>query len=232
MNAGEGVNFQFVDIAFGGLGTAEIEEGRVQEDIDPNEREDVVEKVSLIRRTGEAAVEGVGASSIERSMLGGEAGEGASVPGPPSISVQGTESDIDIEEAGSDAEVILMDDLHDEIADHMAAEDADEFDDDNEDNENEDSDAEDDDDGEITAEERQFMFQSASDRGRLRERVEGDTPCYSHTRQYRGHCNVKTVKDVNFFGLQDEVRTSESHCSCFLHHQATSSFPQTSMYPS
>jgi nuclear receptor interaction protein len=207
MNAGEGLNYKTVDTAFGGLGTTEIEEGRDQEDINPNEQEDVVESISLIRQPGEAAVRGFTTSSVESVLPGGEASEGASVSGAPIISRQGTESDIDIEDADSDAEVILMDDLHDEIADHMAAEDANTYDDGNEDTENEDSDADDDDDGDITAEERQFMFRSASDRGKLREMVERDTPCYSHTRQYRGHCNVKTVKDANFFGLHDEVRT-------------------------
>ena len=103
-----------------------------------------------------------------------------------------------------------MDDLHDEIADHMAAEDEDEDNEYDNANDDGDSDADDDDDGEITAEERQFMFQSASDRGKLREKVEKDVPCYSHTRKYTGHCNVKTVKDANFFGLQDEYVVSGS----------------------
>lgn len=40
--------------------------------------------------------------------------------------------------------------------------------------------------------------------------VESDVPCSSHTRVYRGHCNIKTVKDVNFFGLDDEYVTSGS----------------------
>lgn len=228
-NVGEGVNFQFVDIAFGGLGTAEMEEGRVQEDIDPNEQEDVVDKVSLIRRPTEASGEAMAASIVNRFMPGDEAGEVATVSGAPSISIHDAESDIDIEDAGSDAEVILMDDLHDEIADHMAAEDASAYEDDIEDNENEDSDAEDDDDGDITAEERHFMFQSASDRGKLREMVERDTHCYSHTRQYRGHCNVKTVKDANFFGLHDEVRTCQSHSFHSGHDQEARSSSCTSI---
>lgn len=37
-----------------------------------------------------------------------------------------------------------------------------------------------------------------------------DVGCSSHTRQYSGHCNVKTVKDANFFGLQDEYVVSGS----------------------
>lgn len=207
LNAGEGVNFQFVDIAFGGLGisSSNTEEGRVQEDINPEEEEDVVDTITLVKRGPEGRAE----AGIAASLAEGDNNEGASASGTPERSAQDAESDLDIEDAGSDAEVILMDDLHDEIAEHMAAEDEDEADVDNEASDN-DGDDEDEDDGDITAEERSFMFQSASDRGKLREKVEKNVPCYSHTRQYRGHCNVKTVKDANFFGMQDEYVVSGS----------------------
>ena len=165
MNAGEGINFQFVDTAFGGLGKSatQFEDDRLQEDIDPE-----------------------------------------------------SDGSIDLEDAGSDAELILVDDLHNEIADQMAEHnqrnpdiDHDNEVDEDEDEENSEGD-DDDEEDEITAEERHFMFQSASDRGRLRESVEKDVPCSSHTRQYRGHCNVETVKDCNFFGLDDEYVVSGS----------------------
>ena len=206
MNAGEGVNFQIADTAFGGLGTAHIEEEKMQDDIDPDEEEDVAEKISLIRRSGEASTSRGAATSLEQMTQAPVAGDGMALDTSTSPSMRASGSDIDIEDAGSDADVILMDDFHDEIAEHLADEDA------NEDDENEDSDADDDDDddGDITAEERQFMFQSASTRGKLRETVESGVPCYSHSRQYRGHCNVKTVKDANFFGLQDEYVVSGS----------------------
>ena len=161
MNAGEGVNFQSVNTAFGGLGNAatQDEEDRLQEDIDPE-----------------------------------------------------SDGSIDLEDAGSNAELVLVDDLHNEIADQMAEHNQRNYDtdDDNDDNEDEENSEGDDDDDDITAEERHFMFQSASDRGRLRESVEKDVPCSSHIRQYRGHCNVKTVKDCNFFGLDDEYVVSGS----------------------
>ena len=205
MKAGEGVNFQFVDTAFGGLGTAQVEEGEMQEDSESNEEEDLVDEVSLLHRPSRALEPDPG-EAAETS----HPGEDSAMDEAHTPSVQREESDIDIEDAGSDAEVILMDDLHDEIAERMAAEDdEDEYDDENND-EGDDSDADDDDDGEITAEERQFMFRSASDRGKLREKVEKNVPCYSHTRKYTGHCNVKTVKDANFFGLQDEYVVSGS----------------------
>lgn len=35
-------------------------------------------------------------------------------------------------------------------------------------------------------------------------------PALTHTNLYRGHCNVETTKDVNFFGLQDEYVISGS----------------------
>ena len=208
MNAGEGVDYQFVDIAFGGLGTSQIEEDKPQQDIDPNEEEDVVKKVNLVKRSREAHT-----VPKTRDCTGDDRDESVAASRAPSVSLHGTGSDIDIEDAGSDADVILMDDLHDEIAEHMAAEDENEENDDNEEDGNDHSDLNDEDDdgdGDITAEERQFMFRSASDRGKLREKVEREIPCYSHTRQYRGHCNVKTVKDANFFGLQDEYVVSGS----------------------
>ena len=205
MNAGEGVNFQFVNTAFGGLGTAQGEEGKMQEDNESNEEEALVDEVSLLHRPSRALEPDTGAAA-EPSHTG----EDSAMDEAHTPSVQREESDVDIEDAGSDGEVILMDDLHDEIAERMAAEDdEDEYEDENND-EGDDSDADDDDDGEITAEERHFMFRSASDRGKLREKVEKNVPCYSHTRKYTGHCNVKTVKDANFFGLQDEYVVSGS----------------------
>ena len=211
MNAGEGVNFQFTDTAFGGLGTAQIEEGKSQEDIDSDE-DQVVERVGLIKRPGEASTGRGAAAGPEEITESPSTGDGIAMNTSPSPSVRASASDIDIEEAGSDADVVLIDDLHNEIADHMADEDANEDDEGLDDDDGGDSDADDDDedDGDITAEERHFMFQSASARGKLREKVENGVPCYSHSRLYRGHCNVKTVKDANFFGLQDEYVVSGS----------------------
>jgi WD40 repeat protein len=36
--------------------------------------------------------------------------------------------------------------------------------------------------------------------------------CGSHSRSYHGHTNVQTIKDVNYFGLQDEYVVSGSDC--------------------
>lgn len=212
MNAGEGVNFQFADTAFGGLGTAQTEQEKAQADIDPDGEEDVVAGVSMIKQSREASKNRGAVASPAETLESPGAGDGMAVEASTSSSMPGSDSDIDIEDAGSDADVILIDDLHNEIAEHMADEDANGDDEGHDDDDGGDSEVDDndDDDGDITAEERQFMFQSASDRGKLREKVEHDVPCYSHSRQYRGHCNVKTVKDANFFGLQDEYVVSGS----------------------
>ena len=212
MNAGERVNFQFTDTAFGGLGIAQTKEEKSQEDIDSDE-EQVVEGVGLFRRSAEASTSRDATAKSKEKAESPLAGDGMAVDASPSPSVRASGSDIDIEDAGSDADVILVDDLHNEIAEHLADEDANEDDEGLDDNGGGDSDADDaddDDDGDITAEERHFMFQSASARGKLREKVENGVPCYSHSRRYRGHCNVKTVKDANFFGLQDEYVVSGS----------------------
>ncbi|QDS70920.1 hypothetical protein FKW77_006639 [Venturia effusa] len=39
-----------------------------------------------------------------------------------------------------------------------------------------------------------------------------NVPCGSHSRSYSGHVNVQTIKDVNYFGLQDEYVVSGSDC--------------------
>lgn len=216
LNAAEGVNYQIVDMAFGGLGNNTAEEDRMQEDIDPEEEDDVVESATITNRsvtTSSNPASHEGQSEASEVQQGQDADDAMQLPST-STSTIGHGSDTAMEEAGSDAEVVLIDDLHDEIAERMVEEDennadgvyTEDDDDDNEDNEADD----DDEDGDITAEERSFMFRSASARGKIRESVESDVPCYAHTHQYRGHCNVKTVKDANFFGLQDEYVVSGS----------------------
>ncbi|KAB8349835.1 hypothetical protein FH972_023848 [Carpinus fangiana] len=54
------------------------------------------------------------------------------------------------------------------------------------------------------------IFTSALERGAARAHVQSQIPCHAAARSYRGHVNVKTVKDVNFFGLDDEYIVSGS----------------------
>ncbi|KAI9839127.1 MAG: hypothetical protein M1819_003120 [Sarea resinae] len=165
MSAGNGVNYSFVDHAFGGIGIADYEtreHERSMEDIDPDEEDDIVEHVDLLQRRRRR-----GAGEIEIEEYG---------------------SDADMNSAGGPSSV------------SEAREDEGEYDED---------DDEDDDDDE-DPDERPFMWQATFERRQMRKGVEENVPCSSHTRQYRGHCNVKTVKDVNFFGLQDEYVVSGS----------------------
>ena len=53
-----------------------------------------------------------------------------------------------------------------------------------------------------------IFFRGSAARSTLRAQVNKDIPCNPHTRIYQGHCNVKTVKDVNYFGLDDEYVVS------------------------
>jgi len=55
-----------------------------------------------------------------------------------------------------------------------------------------------------------FMYASAYERRRMRNQVGQDVPSSTSTKRYRGHCNVRTVKDVNYFGLDDEYVVSGS----------------------
>lgn len=55
-----------------------------------------------------------------------------------------------------------------------------------------------------------FMYPSAFERRRRKEKVEAKVACSAATRTYAGHCNVRTVKDVNYFGLDDEYVVSGS----------------------
>ena len=205
-NAGEGVNFAFVDRAFGGLGTTgNVDDGRSQEDVDPEAEEQVVDGVSFVRRSAPPAtlheMEGVDHAD-SNAQTDGQHSERARSPPPysPREATVETENEAII----SHREVVLSHDLHAAIMDQTREEDG------SEDSDDGDEDSEDESDQETTTQEGHFVWRSAFDRSKMRERVEKDVPCWGHTSEYRGHCNVKTVKDVNFFGLQDEYIVSGS----------------------
>ncbi|MCJ1402476.1 hypothetical protein MMC11_005696 [Xylographa trunciseda] len=208
MNAGDGVNFAYVDRAFGGLGISRTEsEERFQDDINPDEKDEPIRALKVVSKVAVRKDD----STMENVLHDEQSTEethGLVLDTPPSM------PDEAVDHADSES-VVLMDDLHNELAEQMA------YDDENSsgsggeggDDEDEDDDAggdDDDDDDEVIASSGQFVWQQASDRGKLRESVQSHVPCASHTRTYRGHCNVKTVKDVNFFGLQDEYVMSGS----------------------
>ena len=202
MNAGEGVNFTLVDRAYGGLGIQRrVDEGRVQQDIDVNEEEEVVRSAEIVGTTSSAPDNAALLSQVIDPVTG-----------------ESTDDDNDGDE---DMPLVgINDELWDQM-DREALEDGEDMDyssmDDEDDGAMENGDDEnynedEDDDDEIGApfEDRHFIWQSSSERAKLRAQVQKDIPVATHTRQYRGHCNVKTVKDVNFFGLQDEYVVSGS----------------------
>ncbi|KAK8191560.1 WD and tetratricopeptide repeat-containing protein [Phyllosticta capitalensis] len=185
MNAGQRVNFAFVDNAFGGLGRGDESVRQDEESInralstvDPESDDDIVESARLVRR---------------------------SRPVPADASSESSTRDEDTG-MGEDEDVIALD----ELGEIMGGPNDD--DDEDEDHEASDSDEESEleDDDEDALPSRQLLFRSAFERTRLKEKVEIDKPCTPHTRLYRGHCNCKTVKDVNFFGMQDEYIVSGS----------------------
>ena len=97
---------------------------------------------------------------------------------------------------GNQADLANGEDSEDDMGDEDSEE---------EDDDNEEDDEEGEDDGGLA---NQFLFRPSSERYRLRSQVQNKIPVSTHSREYRGHCNVKTVKDVNFFGLEDEYVVS------------------------
>ncbi|OCK85448.1 WD40 repeat-like protein [Lepidopterella palustris CBS 459.81] len=188
MNAGKGINFAFVDRSFGGIGRADdsirAEESSMresQQDIDPTEEEDVVVNAELVSRLWAE-------ESGEREF----AEERGSAEHAEPTEVNGNANSADTEAQQTTA---VSDDEDDSDRDVDPDEDDDDSDDDSDEEEGRGG---------------RIIWRSSFERSKLRERVEMDVPCSSHTRLYRGHCNVKTVKDVNFFGLQDEYVVSGS----------------------
>jgi nuclear receptor interaction protein len=171
MEAGSGVNYTFVNNAFGGLHTTTDDSGsdsepeRDQNDIDPNVEEERIRQIELVK-----------AGSSREADQTANTGSDTS------------QSDSDDNE----------EDSSDEDEDGWALDSSDE-------DEDEGGDEDDDDDEDEEATTRRYAIRKSR-----QEKVELNTPCSSHMRSYRGHCNIKTVKDVNFFGLNDEYVVSGS----------------------
>lgn len=217
INAADGLDFRCVDHAFGGLGrpndeikTEERKLARIGKMIDAEEEEEEVQSATLVART---------------SGAGGSAGASGST---------GTEEDDGEDEAIERELRVPLDVLANLVAENVEIEDVDEeieIDDDHEPNEDDDDEDEMEDDGpdQQSSSDEELIEEDLDDddddeengphhilyrSGRLssmhRSKVNIKVPVSSHTRSYEGHCNVKTVKDVNFLGLQDEYVASGS----------------------
>ncbi|KAI9726638.1 MAG: hypothetical protein M1828_001005 [Chrysothrix sp. TS-e1954] len=222
LNAGEGVTHVFVDRAFGGLGksdsTSRQEEKALQDqlgNIDPEEEDPAATSVALTSRP---------APQSDR-----ESSERRRPATPPNIPTIHIDAPLypSVEDADSDEEMIPLDDVRATMTNARATnggdDDLNEDDDDNDDNDEDDySDADseetsstvsnDEPEEPTTADPNRILFRpnAAFDRSSLRSKVQTHTPCFPAQRLYRGAANTRTVKDVNFFGLNDEYVVSGS----------------------
>ncbi|GBF61991.1 WD repeat protein [Trichophyton mentagrophytes] len=172
MDVGEGVNFEFVNRAFGGL-RATLEEDdeeddereRLQEDIDPNEEEEEISELRVLNRHSRhnrhSHREPISQDDVEDHDIQSSSEE-------EEEESDDSESESDSSEYDSENERLREDDDEDEFG---------------------------------------ISTQLSS---ACRNSVESHVPCSSHLNVYQGHCNVKTVKDVNYFGLDDEYVVSGS----------------------
>ncbi|CEL06208.1 Putative WD repeat-containing protein (AFU_orthologue; AFUA_1G02990) [Aspergillus calidoustus] len=189
MEVGTGVNFEYVNRAFGGLnatiedspdddGDMEIE--RSQDDSEANIEEAAIHDISFTFNRD---------PSHQRHPAFMESWT-------PNLSTQTASEDGDYNGAP-----VMNSGATDETDDT----------DDTEDDEGAEDDDDDDDDDSSDSDAAERLFRSYGfERSAREDEVEKDVPCSSHTRVYRGHCNVKTVKDCNFFGLNDEYVVSGS----------------------
>ncbi len=213
-NAAFDIKFGFVDRAFGGRGIFEnkikVEEQALreeQEDIDTTHDDGPVVRVELVDSASPRAEQ---SSSASGANLESGSSHTTTVRDEKD---EDEEEDRDEEHEDSDVEMESSEEEED---------DDDDDDDDDEDDEDDDEDEEDDEHAEEDEDDEEGLQRTRSGRmlwrsdfgfGRsrhLREKVERNVPCAPHTRVYSGHCNVKTVKDVNYFGLQDEYVVSGS----------------------
>lgn len=176
LNAGKGVNYAFVDRAFGGMGmtnrqtrTQEDEFERRLEHIDPTESEYGINSIVITRDRSEAAGE-------------------------------------DANEA-SDEEMVPLEDVRDAM-NGLGGEDDDDIGDAEDEHDDQGDDEDEDGDEQNAAEDELFFNPTLRRRGR--KKVNTHVPCIGADRCYMGAANVRTVKDVNFFGLQDEYVVSGS----------------------
>lgn len=188
------IHFESVDRSFGGRGIAPAQikaDERIlreqQDDVDPLTED-----------------EAVNAEVVERART-----EDSNISPPHSMSSQIESDDADNEDTfllatASSSEEIDEDDNSDGDIDPL------EYDDDDDENDSDSDDGAVDEHGLSRTPSGRVLWRSDFDRSRLRERVEAEVPCSTHSRTYRGHCNVKTTKDVNFLGLQDEYVVSGS----------------------
>ncbi|KAF2856995.1 WD40 repeat-like protein [Plenodomus tracheiphilus IPT5] len=192
-NAAKDIRFAFVDCAYGGRGLSDKEMKQEEEalrtrhkEIDPQIEEEAAIDVDFA--TTMPAPEGLDSTVLSVNSSIASSSERAGIATEDEHSSQ----ELEDEDDGADTDGDLESD-------------------DAEDDDEEDEEDEEDGDGLRRTRSGRMLWRSDFARSRFnREKVELDVSCAPHTRVYTGHCNVKTVKDVNYFGLQDEYVVSGS----------------------
>ncbi|KAK5053241.1 hypothetical protein LTR84_002215 [Exophiala bonariae] len=201
LRAALGVTFDFVNRAFGGLpeqitggSTDQSEEDITLEEDEEDDR--VLEAIEIVTTTSAAE-----ASLEEPSQLPTATHDDAGSPLISGLSTGNTAA-IPTEDAHPDEDDDQEDDEDDGGSDRLGS------DGDSSDERNSDSDSDDDDDDGP----QQFFLRRRPGFTRSHERasVNLDVPYSSHTKVYKGHCNSRTIKDVNYYGLNDEYIVSGS----------------------
>lgn len=223
MEVGEGVNFEFVNRAFGGIRAIiedddddndDDERERIQEDIDPDDDDDEpVSRIEVIRRERQPNAQGSAAQSPVSDRPQQERPQSSDSHG-----FQGSyghvDEDEDMDEDDPDDENYTDSDSSDEDEDEGGNEDEVYDEDEGLSDELDGLDELDEEEGDHSSSsgDGNPMREFFTGRGPRRRGVETHTPCHSHMNVYKGHCNFKTVKDVNYFGLDDEYVVSGSDC--------------------
>lgn len=192
--AAKDIKFDFVDCAYG---------GREKSDKDPK-NEDKAQREQGENKDAETNGDG---GLNDGSVTTMDAGIVASSSRSPVTS-------------GEPAGIATEDEDDDDELDDDEDEDEDDEDDDegtdNEDDFEEDDDSDEEEEGEYglrRTRSGRTLWRSDFARSQYRrEKAEMEVPCAPHTRVYTGHCNSRTVKEVDFFGLQDEYVVSGSDC--------------------
>ncbi|KAF1991963.1 hypothetical protein K402DRAFT_450119 [Aulographum hederae CBS 113979] len=208
MSAGKEVNFALVDKAFGGLGeldesTRGVEErerrrhGRIEEETE----ETMVENVTLRRRRREhddtTADENEDVSDSEVPLETLQALAQEEIARRQEQGNDGSHDDEDDENDSDDEDEDMPDAGRGLPLIHV--------DTDDEEGTESDSDA-------YEGRPPRFLYRSSLDSSQRSRKylAHASVPCAPPTRRYTGHCNVRTVKDVAFLGLNDEYVASGS----------------------
>jgi DDB1- and CUL4-associated factor 6 len=204
--AGKELTTETVDRAFGGNGRSDSSTRKMDQDlkfkleeIDPREEGLLVSEATITTHqwAGETAPDQEDNQESHRSAILQQLNLEAIAGLPADIRATSTEPSEGLQENENE------DDDEDDDDNDLSQP---EYDDNDGDEHEEDEDEDDDDDAP------QILFRGSLGGGSARQKVGKNVPCLPDIRHYRGHCNLKTVKDVNFYGLQDEYVVSGSDC--------------------